>query len=623
MSGHHHRGDGAIRRAKPFSRGKKTSGGNSSPADGGIIMRPVKAGTGRLRFFFAFYSSATDLDYGKLSMDRRTIALPKGGASGSVRWGWVLATGAGVGLISYLLLYPVIFGYVFFLSLLDQGFQSSLEQYVLAYAAWVMPTMHMLLMIFAASWVARKVGAAAVVHGLLSALVSVVVYQGIVLYSAPPLNLGEVMMFLVMALTGGLLGGLEGQSVLSEQETLYRASRDISVAREPRAVLDAIHNYLDGSTVGEVALWQAPVTTEEDSSGGSGTLEAWKLWCSQDWPDGVGFDGLDALALVGTDGRSLRALRVEDLSARERAAWRSRGIRSIFLLALVTPGNARVGLLAIASRRRRLPRSTVRACLTVGAQAALVLENLRLIEEAERSGRQAGVLRERQRMAQEIHDTLAQGFTSIVMNLEAAEGILSPGSTRVRDYLDQARHTARESLTEARHLVWALQPEALKSASLPEALGRLVERWSEESGTAADVNVTGTPCPLSPKIETTLFRTAQEALANVRKHAHANRVALTLSYMSDTVVLDARDDGIGFDPLLIDTEERDRTSGGFGLKGMRERVEQVGGTLSVESGPGEGSTLVVELPMTAKDTASPEDESSEPLRRIRPAEQLP
>jgi signal transduction histidine kinase len=227
-------------------------------------------------------------------------------------------------------------------------------------------------------------------------------------------------------------------------------------------------------------------------------------------------------------------------------------------------------------------------------------------------------------MAQEIHDTLAQGFTSIVMNLEAAEGVLPPDSTRVRHYLDQARHTARESLTEARGLVWALQPEALKSASLPEALGRLVERWSKESGTTADVNVAGTPCPLSPKIETTLFRTAQEALANVRKHAHASRVALTLSYIGDTVVLDARDDGVGFDPLLIDTEKRDRTSGGFGLKGMRERVEQVGGSLSVESASREGSTLVVELPMTAaKDTATPEDESSEPLRLIKPAEHLP
>jgi signal transduction histidine kinase len=578
-----------------------------------------------LRSFFAFYSSAADPDYGKLSMDQVTSTLPRGAASGSVRWGWVLATGAGVGLISYLLLYPAIFGYVFFLSLLDQGFQDFLEQYVWVYATWVMPTMHMLLMIFAASWVARRVGAAAVTHGLLVALVSVVVYQGIVLYYAPPVNLGEAAMFLVMALTGGLLGGLEGQSVLTGQETLYRASRDISVAREPQAVLDAIYNYLDGSAVGGVALWQAPVGTEEDSSGGSGAPAAWKSWYSQNWPDGVGFDGLDVSTLAGTDGRSLRALRAGDLSARERAAWKSRGIRSVFLLPLVTPGNVRVGLLAVASRRRRLPRSTVRACLTVGAQVALVLENLQLVEEARRAGRQTGALRERQRMAQEIHDTLAQGFTSIVMNLEAAEGVLPPDSMRAQHHLDQARHTARESLTEARRLVWALRPEALKSATLPEALGRLTERWSKESGVIADVTVTGTPRRLSPEIETTLFRMAQEALANVRKHARASRVALTLSYMGGCVALDARDDGIGFDPCQVSTEARDRTSGGFGLKGMRERVEQAGGSLSVESAPGEGSTLAVELPMAAapKDTVSLEDKSSAPPRVESVEQHLP
>jgi signal transduction histidine kinase len=118
--------------------------------------------------------------------------------------------------------------------------------------------------------------------------------------------------------------------------------------------------------------------------------------------------------------------------------------------------------------------------------------------------------------------------------------------------------------------------------------------------------VTGTPRQLSPEIEATLFRTAQEALANVRKHARASQVALTLSYMGNTVALDARDDGVGFDPSRTATEAGDRTSGGFGLKGMRERIEQAGGSLSVESAPGEGSTLAVELPMLAPESGSPE-----------------
>jgi signal transduction histidine kinase len=362
-------------------------------------------------------------------------------------------------------------------------------------------------------------------------------------------------------------------------------------------VLAAIYDYLAGSATIGVALWCAPVRTEYDSPDGSGTLKTWTPWFSRDWPDGVGFDGLDVLALAGSGRGSFWTLRPGKLSAPERAAWRDRGVRSVLLVPLVSPGGQRIGLLAVASRRRRPPRSTIRACLTVGVQVALTLENLRLVEEA----RQAGILRERQRMAHEIHDTLAQGFTSIVMNLEAAEGVMTPGLGRARDHLDQARLTARESLTEARRLVWALRPEPLEGASLPEALGRLAERWSGESGIASSVATTGTLRPLPSEVEATLFRVAQEALSNVRKHARgASRVALTLSYMGDTVALDARDDGEGFDLDREAERKRDQHSGGFGLKGMRERVESVGGTLSVESVIGEGTTLAVKLPMSAK-----------------------
>ena len=310
-------------------------------------------------------------------------------------------------------------------------------------------------------------------------------------------------------------------------------------------------------------------------------------------------DSQDMLALVGS-GRpaSWTTLRPGRLTPTERATWRKRGVRSILLLPLVAPAGGIIGLLAVASRKRRIPRSTVRACLTIGVQAALALENLRLVEEARKAGRQTGVLRERQRMAHEIHDTLAQGFTSIVMNLEAAEGDVPSSSSRARHHLDQARLTARESLTEARRLVWALRPEALESASLPDALGRLARRWSDESGISAGVATTGSPCPLPSEVEAMLFRVAQESLNNARKHAvGASRVLVTLSYMGETVALDVRDDGAGFDPAREAERVRDRDLGGFGLRGMRERVEGEGGILTVESAPGEGSTLTVELPV--------------------------
>ena len=540
---------------------------------------------------------------------QRKGVLPGSGALGNVRWWWVLATGAGVGVFSCLLLFPVIFGYFLILSLLNRAVQSSFEQFVYAYGAWGMPTIHMLLVVFAASWLARKVGTAAVMHGVLMALVSVVVVQGIFTYLSPPFDLGEAATYLAMATAGGLLGGTEGRSVLVGQEALYRVSRDISAARDPRAVLDAIHEYLSDSATKGVALWQAPLQAEEDPTPDvPGTLEAWTPWFSRDWPDSLSLDGLDVLALAGSGRGSSWTLRPGRLPAPERAVWRARGVRSALLLPLVAPAGGRIGLLAVASRKRRPPRSTIRACLTVGVQVALALENLRLVEEARKAGRQAGVLRERQRMAHEIHDTLAQGFTSIVMNLEAAEGVIPWNPGRVQHHLDQARLMARESLTEARRLVWALRPEALESASLPEALQSLADRWSSQSDIAASVSTTGTPCPLPSEVEAMLFRVAQEALNNARKHARgASRVALTLSYMGDVVALDARDDGSGFEPEREAERVRDGESGGFGLRGMRERVEGAGGTLSVESAPGEGTTLTVELPAVPCDSSRVEE----------------
>ena len=591
-----------------------------APGEQGHYNKARQGEHRRLRSLFAFYSSVLDPDRGGLNVGQGTVALPRGGVLGKVRWWWVLATGAGVGVISHLLLYPVIFGGLLVLSVLKRDIQSSLVQFGEAYGAWGMPTMHMLLMIFATSWLARRVGTVAVIHGALVAVVSVVVNQAIVLFAFPPLNPGEAAIYLAMALAGGLLGGAEGRSVLAGQEALHQVSRRVSAARDPRAVLAAIYDYLDDSAVVGVMLWQIPDQTGDGSPNGSGALDAWNPWSVGDWPDGGSIDGLDVSALVGVDRRSPRTLRVGDLPARERAAWRSRGIRSAFLLPLTTPGSARVWLLAVASHKRRLPRSTVRACLTIEAQVALALENLRLVEEARRAGRQTGVLRERQRMAHEIHDTLAQGFTSIVMNLEAAEGAMPPNTDRARHHLDQARLTARESLAEARRLVWALRPDALENASLPEALERLAERWKGESGIAAGVATTGTPCPLPSEVEATLFRVAQEALSNARKHARtASRVALTLSYMGDNVALDVRDDGEGFDPDREAGKVRDQNSGGFGLKGMRERVERVGGTLSIESAPGEGTTLAVELPMNMRGL---EFESSPREKSLRGVEEV-
>jgi signal transduction histidine kinase len=192
-------------------------------------------------------------------------------------------------------------------------------------------------------------------------------------------------------------------------------------------------------------------------------------------------------------------------------------------------------------------------------------------------------------MAREIHDTIAQGLTGIVTQLEAARQV--PHQTE--RHLDAAVELARQSLSEARRSVRNLQPEPLDGTSLPDALADVARRWSVLNALAAQITTTGTARPMHPEIEGTLLRTAQEALANVAKHAAASRVGLTLSYMEDQVTLDVRDDGKGFEPSAV-PEPVD--GHGFGLIAMRQRLNRVAGRLEIESEPGSGTAVSASVP---------------------------
>ena len=240
----------------------------------------------------------------------------------------------------------------------------------------------------------------------------------------------------------------------------------------------------------------------------------------------------------------------------------------------------------------------VNRIITQSLQRRQLIEELAATrDDLARFERQAGMVEERQRLAREIHDTLAQGFVSIVLHLEAAEAALPPGHAPVQHHLDQARRTARDSLSEARRLVWALRPASLEDSSLAQALTRLASRWSESTGVTARVVLADAAGDLSPEIEVTLLRAAQEALANVQKHARASTVTLTLTIMGDIVTLDIHDDGAGFDPEQTGTR---RASGsGFGLISLRERVEGMNGSLDIESTPGGGTTIAIALPTSA------------------------
>ncbi|MET7333912.1 sensor histidine kinase [Nonomuraea sp. NPDC005650] len=243
-------------------------------------------------------------------------------------------------------------------------------------------------------------------------------------------------------------------------------------------------------------------------------------------------------------------------------------------------------------KRRRLVER-LRAAMAENASL-----NTRLLDQA----RRAGVRDERHRVAGEIHDTVAQDLVALIGQLNAADRASQTESRR--RHLDQAAELARRSLSEARRSVRALRPEPLETSRLPDAITDLAESWSRSAGVHLTLEITGTPVALAAPIEDTLYRVAQEALANVAKHARATRTGLTLSYTDETILLDIRDDGAGFDPQ--------KPADGFGLDGMRQRTHAVGGTLHLEAAPNQGTTIAAEIPAIPAEGDPRDDQQTPP-----------
>ncbi|WP_327151332.1 sensor histidine kinase [Nocardia sp. NBC_01329] len=209
----------------------------------------------------------------------------------------------------------------------------------------------------------------------------------------------------------------------------------------------------------------------------------------------------------------------------------------------------------------------------------------------------AGVLAERERLAREIHDTLAQGLSSIQLLLRAAERALPGRPENAARYVDQARQAAVDNLAEARRFVAALAPPALEGTTLAGALERLCATTSARHRITVRFHLTGEPVPLATSHEVALLRVAQSALANTVRHAEATTADVTLSYLDDRVAVDIVDDGRGFDPDQLPAP--DPEAGGFGLAAMRARAHALGGTLTIESTPGHGTALAAQLPLSS------------------------
>jgi signal transduction histidine kinase len=224
-------------------------------------------------------------------------------------------------------------------------------------------------------------------------------------------------------------------------------------------------------------------------------------------------------------------------------------------------------------------------------RASLISELGQTRAELAQANRRAGVLAERQRLSGEIHDTVAQGFTSIIMLLQAADADVGREPAAAREHLALALQTARENLAEARALVAALAPAGLEPGALDGALRRLTAAVPGHLGPPASFEVTGQAVPLPRPAEVMLLRVGQEALANVRQHAQARHVQVRLRYGAGQVGLEVTDDGAGFDP--------GQPGGGYGLPGMRARAGEAGGRLEVRSSPGSGTTVSVVVPLDA------------------------
>ncbi|MGW0713060.1 sensor histidine kinase [Streptomyces sp. NPDC002643] len=228
-------------------------------------------------------------------------------------------------------------------------------------------------------------------------------------------------------------------------------------------------------------------------------------------------------------------------------------------------------------------------------RAELIEELTRTRAALERASHEAGVHAERERLAAEIHDTLAQGFTSILMLAQATRTNLFRDATAADGQLDILEKTARENLAEARSLIAALAPVDLTGRGLADALDRLAARHTRDTGTHVEVSIAGERSGAPTGTDIALLRTAQEALANIGKHADATKVRIELRHDNGLVALAVTDDGQGFDPATI--------RGGYGLLGIRTRAAGLGGTCTVRSAPGQGTTVRVELPLPPAEQA--------------------
>ena len=387
----------------------------------------------------------------------------------------------------------------------------------------------------------------------------------------------------------------------SVTDLLVRRNRELSILN---TIADALNRQTDLTQAVHVALVQ--VTELFDLQTGwvwlleDGTGESY-LAASHDLPKGLS----DSPETMEGDCYCLRTYREGDLegAANVNVVTCSRlsalvdgtdGLRYHASIPLSTSSDRRLGMLNVASRDwRELSREDLRILRTVGDLLGIAIERARLFER----GIELGAVEERNRLAREIHDTLAQGLAAVTLQLETADELLTAGcnAESLQATLRRALSMTRSNLEEARRSVLDLRAAPLQGRTLTQALEALAHEYSGDRDVEVKFESVGAARPMARRIESGLYRIGQEALTNAARHSGAEHVLLRLVATPEAIDLTVEDDGEGFDPSSV-PEQR------YGLIGINERARLVGGTMNIESGSGVGTRITVRIPHASRDT---------------------
>ena len=255
-----------------------------------------------------------------------------------------------------------------------------------------------------------------------------------------------------------------------------------------------------------------------------------------------------------------------------------------------------VGALTLATwEMRDITQEELSLLMAISQQVGMAVVNAQLYEKAE----QTAIATERSRLARELHDSVTQLLYSVTLYAEAAAELLASGETETAaDHLHELRDTAQEALREMRLLIFELHRPALEKGGLAAALQTRLDTVERRGGTRAELLVEGIE-QISPPIQAELYNIAQEALNNALKHAHANSIRIHLKFCKSETEMEISDDGVGFEPGVVGT------GGGFGIPGMQERSQKIGGTLQIGSSPGKGTNIVVRVSVNSRRRSFP------------------